>query len=103
MAGCIDKQLTPRYARTVRIVAFLWDDENIDHVAAHGITQEEVEQVFWRHPRYRRARGDRYEAAGTTEAGRHLMVYFRYFGQGIAQPVTARDTTSKERRRYAKK
>jgi len=30
------------------------------------------------------------------------MVYFRYFGQGIVRPTTARDMTRKERRRYAR-
>ena len=87
----------------MKIVAFLWDDENIDHVAAHGVTQDEVEEVLWRRPRLRRARGDRYQAAGPTEDGRYLMVYFRYFGQGIVRPTTARDMTRKERHRYARK
>jgi uncharacterized DUF497 family protein len=87
----------------VKVSAFLWDDDNIDHVSAHGVTQWEVEQVFRQRPKVRRARGDRYQAAGTTQAGRYLLVHFRYIGRGIVRPITARDMSQKERRAYAKK
>jgi hypothetical protein len=87
----------------VKVSAFLWDDDNIDHISAHGVTQWEVEQLFRRKPKVRRAREDRYQAAGTTEAGRYLLVHFRYFGQGVVRPITARDMSPKERRSYGKK
>ena len=29
---------------------FLWDDSNIDHIAIHGITPEEAEQVLLNEP-----------------------------------------------------
>lgn len=100
---CIDNRLTFFYAQRVKISVFLWDDGNIDHVAAHGVTQWEVEQVFRRHPKVRRAREGRYQAAGATEAGRHLVVHFRYLGNGVVRVITARDMTLKERRTHARK
>ncbi|MBI4573504.1 MAG: BrnT family toxin [candidate division NC10 bacterium] len=87
----------------MKVSAFLWDDDNIDHVAAHGVAQWEVEQVFRRGPRVRRAREGRYQAAGMTDDGRYLLVHFRYLGSGVVRPITARDMTLKERRRYGRK
>jgi uncharacterized DUF497 family protein len=95
---CIDKQLTPIHSRQVKVSAFLWDDHNIEHISAHGVPQWEVEQLFRRSPKVRRTRDDRYPAAGTTEAGRFLLVHFRYLGHGVMRPITARDMTPKERR-----
>ena len=87
----------------MKILAFLWDDDNIDHIAAHGVAQREVEQVFRREPKVRRAREGRCQAAGATEAGRYLLVHFRYLGNGVVRPITARDMTLKERRTYVRK
>ncbi len=105
MAGnveCIDIRLTFFYLEPVKISVFLWDDGNIDHVAAHGVAQWEVEQVFRRHPKVRRAREGRYQAAGATEGGRYLVVHFRYLGSGVVRVITARNMTRKERRRHAR-
>ncbi len=99
---CIDKRLTFFYSGSVKISVFHWDDGNIDHVAAHGVAQWEVEQVFRRHPKVRRAREGRYQAAGATEGGRFLVVHFRYLGSGVVRVITARDMTRKERRRHAR-
>ena len=87
----------------VRISTFLWDDANMEHVAAHGVSPGEIEQLFWRIPRVRRSRLDRYVAVGQTEGGRHLFVVFRLFGAGVVRVITARDATPKERRSYGKK
>ncbi len=86
----------------MKISVFLWDDGNIDLVAAHGVAQWEVEQAFRRHPKVRRAREGRYQAAGATERGRYLVVHFRYLGSGVARVITARDMTRMERRRHAR-
>jgi uncharacterized DUF497 family protein len=87
----------------VRIEGLLWDDENTDHVAALGVDPKEVWEAFPRRPKVRRAREGRYQAAGTTEAGRYLVVYYRYLGNNLARPITARDMNARERRAYAKK
>lgn len=87
----------------MKIIAFLWDEANVGHIASHGVRPWEVEQVFRYEPRVRHARADRYLALGVSEAGRHLVVVFRYVGRGIVRAITARDMTVKERRLYAKK
>ncbi len=87
----------------MRISTFLWDDRNIDHVAAHGAEPWEVEQVFEQAPKVRRARDDRYLALGRTQAGRYLVVVFRYLGNGVVRVLTAREMSVKERRSYGKK
>ncbi|MBI3013743.1 MAG: BrnT family toxin [Candidatus Tectomicrobia bacterium] len=87
----------------MRVASFLWDDDNIDHIATHGVAQWEIEQVLRRRPKVRRTREGRYQAAGTTEDGRFLLVHFRYLGSGVVRPITARDMTLKERRSYARK
>ncbi len=87
----------------MRISTFLWDDRNIDHVAAHGAEPWEVEQVFGQAPKVRRARDDRHLALGRTQAGRYLVVVFRYLGNGVVRVLTAREMSVKERRSYGKK
>jgi len=101
--NCIDIRLTSTYPKLVKISVFLWDDGNIDHIASHGVAQWEVEQVFRQHPKVRRAREGRYQAAGVTEGGRYLVVHFRYLGSGVVRVITARDMTMKERRSHARK
>lgn len=87
----------------VKITAFLWDDANIAHIAAHGVSPEEAEQALSRAPRARRARFDRYVAVGPTEGGRFLAVVFRQLGSGVVRVITARDATPKEKRAYGRK
>jgi len=87
----------------VRVSAFVWDDDNSEHVAGHEVQRWECEQVFRRRPHVRRAREDRYFALGTTESGRHLLVVFRYLGNGVVRVITAREMTARERRSHGKK
>jgi hypothetical protein len=87
----------------MKIAAFLWDERNVGHIATHGVSPEEAEQVFWKITGVRRARSGRYVAIGLTEAGRYLFIVFGYFGNGVVRVITARDATSKERRSYGKK
>ena len=43
------------------------------------------------------------QGAGRTDAGRYLMVYFIWKSDARALPISARDMTDKEKRRYGKK
>jgi uncharacterized DUF497 family protein len=87
----------------MRIVAFLWDDENVSHIARHGVSPEEAEETLGREPTVRKSRFGRYVAVGPTEAGRFLLVVFRQLGSGVVRIITARDATVKERRAYGRK
>lgn len=41
-----------------------------------------------------------YQFFGRTEAGRYPMIALLYLGGGVAMPITARDMTAAERRRF---
>ena len=84
--------------------AIAWDDDSADHIARHGVTPEEVEEVCFSRPFIVRGRGRRklqiYYALGQTAHGRYLLVVFRALGGGRARIVTAREMSPAERRRY---
>ena len=83
----------------------LWPEDRIDHVAEHGVRPEEFEDVcFGRSLVLRgKAAGPNpvYYVLGETEAGRALFCVVIEFPSGRGYPVTARDMTAKEKRRYA--
>ncbi len=90
----------------MRIDAFIWPEERIEHIAQHGITSEEVEEVCFGKSFVRRAKSEGenpvYYVLGQTEAGRYLFCVAIQFPDGNGYPVTARDMTAKEKRCYRK-
>ncbi len=74
----------------------------------HQVSTDETEQVFDHDPLITFAEKgevmgeDVYRALGRTDAGRYLAVYFIYKRNRKALPISVRDMTRKERRRYAK-
>ena len=77
----------------------------MDHIARHGVTPEEFEQVCFGLPFVLRAKATGqnpvYYLLGETDAGRLLFCVVIEFPGNKAYPVTARDMTTKEKRRYA--
>lgn len=75
----------------------------------HGVSREDVEQIFESNPRFHLAEkghvhGENlYRAIGQTESGRFLMVIFISKLDRSALVISARDLTAKERKQYAKK
>jgi uncharacterized DUF497 family protein len=90
----------------MRIHGFIWPPDRIEHIARHGVTPEEVEEVCWGKPFVQRAKskGDNpvYYVLGQTGAGRYLFCVVIRFPDGNGYPVTAREMTTKEKRRYRK-
>lgn len=88
----------------MKIREFVWPADRINHIAGHGITPEEVEEVCYEKPFVQRAmsQGENpvYYVLGQTEAGRYLLCVVIHFPDGKAYPVTARPMTDNERRRY---
>jgi uncharacterized protein len=88
----------------VPISEFLWPNDRIDHIARHGVQPEEVEEACFGDALVLAApstgRNPVYHVLGETEAGRHLFCVVILFPGDKAYPVTARDMTDKERRRY---
>jgi uncharacterized DUF497 family protein len=94
----------------LKITRFVWIDEIVEKLARkHHVETFEVEEAFFSHPRIRFVeKGDRegedvYVALGHTDAGRYLTVFFVRKRDGKALPLSARDMTYAERKRYGRK
>jgi len=85
---------------------FIWPEERIEHIARHGVRPEEVEEVCFGKSFVRRAKSEGenpvYYVQGQTQAGRYLLCVVIRFPDGNGYPVTAREMTAKEKRRYRK-
>lgn len=92
-----------------RIRDLYWRPDRIEHIAQHSVTPEEAEEAVFGDagglllrvgPAERNPDETVYRYFGRTEAGRYLLVVLLYLGEGVAMPVTARDVTPSERRRF---
>lgn len=87
------------------ISELLWPEDRVEHLAQHGVRPEECEEVCFGRPLVLRAKGTGenpvYYVLGETDSGRSLFCVVIEFPGGKGYPVTARDMTSKEKRRYA--
>jgi len=87
----------------MRIHGFIWPPDRIEHIARHGVTPEEVEEVCWGKPFVQRAKskGDNpvYYVLGQTGVGRYLFCVVIRFPDGNGYPG---GMTTKEKRRYRK-
>ncbi|MCB0260547.1 MAG: BrnT family toxin [Calditrichaeota bacterium] len=88
----------------------IWLDDIIDKIEhKHRVLPEEVEEVFYNIPKYRKAQKGKYEgedlyyAYGRTDSGRYLLVVFIYKENREALIISARDMDKQERKRYGKK
>jgi len=88
----------------MRIHEIIWPEDRIDHIARHGVTPEEVEEVCFGQPFVQRAKAEGkhpvYYALGQTAGGRYLFCVVIQFPDGKGYPVTARPMTENEKRRY---
>ncbi|HCC68953.1 MAG TPA: hypothetical protein DEP99_03600 [Nitrospiraceae bacterium] len=88
----------------VEIRSFKWDAETIDHIANHGVSPDEIEEVaFEDYPYIRKGKRGRRYLYGKTLGGRYLFIVYVLAGMGIAQVITARDMDDKEKRLYLKR
>jgi uncharacterized protein len=88
----------------MKIHAFVWPDDRIEHIARHGVTPEEVEQACFGRALVQRAKSQGenpvYYVLGRTDASRYLFCVVIRFPDGNGYPVTAREMTDKEKRRF---
>jgi uncharacterized DUF497 family protein len=94
----------------MRIVDIIWLPQIIDKLSwKHGVTPEEVEEVFFSHPIFRKVQKghipgeDLYAALGQTEAGRFLIIFFIFKSNGEAFIISARDMNNRERKLYERR
>ncbi len=94
----------------MKISGVIWLEEIIDKIARkHGVTQNEAREVLRSAAHFRfvekgHRRGENvYAALGRTDAGRYLIVFFVRKKSGQVLPISARDMSFSERKRYEKK
>lgn len=82
----------------------IWDDENAEHIARHGVAVEEVEQVIFDESTMTAATDHplRLLFIGLSDAERFLAVVVARVGEGQGRCVTARPASRKERDAYKK-
>jgi len=77
------------------LLRILWDLEddpagNVQHIADHGVSREEVEEVvFHPHSLDRSRSTGRHIAIGETSTGRMLIVVFEEVDDSTVYPITA--------------
>lgn len=81
----------------------VWDDSvggNIEHLAEHGVTLEEFEQVLaagFADRVISRSHPDHWLVQGFTDRGRFLFIVFEYFeAEHLINPVTAYEPSKRE-------
>lgn len=89
--------------------AFEWDDDecergNTAHLAGHGVTQSEAEQVFYNYGKFgpnKRDKSGDWLLVGRTDGGRILTLVAAYDDdRRVIRFITGWDSTSGERARY---
>jgi len=89
----------------VLITEFEWDEDNIEHIARHRVTPEDVEEVAFDDEPYIRKikRSEINEMLGQTAAGRYLKIVYVIKGKHRARVITARDMNDWERKYYRRR
>lgn len=90
----------------IRISEILWPEDRINHIGRHNVNPIEVQEVCFGKPLILRTKGQGvnpvYLVLGQTAQGRYLTCVLVNFADGKGYPVTARDMTDKERKRFQK-
>ena len=94
----------------MRIDEFIWLPDIVEKLAfKHGVTPDEVEELFFNQPRFRfhekgNVQGENmYTALGQTDAGRYLIVFFILKPSRRALIISVRKMEPTERRQFARK
>jgi len=84
----------------------IWPTDRLEHIARHGVTPEEFEEVCFGKSFVRRTKSEGknpvYYILGQSNSGRYLFCVVIRFPGGKGYPVTAREMTAKEKRRFRK-
>jgi uncharacterized DUF497 family protein len=88
----------------MEIKEFEWNINNIEHIARHRVSPDEVEDVaFDDEPWIRKGRKRTRYMLGYTVAGRYLFTVYTLKDKGVAKVVTSMDMDDKTRRLYIKR
>lgn len=80
----------------------IWNDWNVEHIALHGVTPDEVEQVVFSRDKMIRRGKDKsvYYIFGQTDSGRYLFIVVKEVSSDTGWTITARDMSDRERKLY---
>jgi uncharacterized DUF497 family protein len=88
----------------VTIDEFIWPRDRVEHIGKHGVEPKEVEEVCFGKPLVQRIKASGknpvYYVLGETLDGRRLFCVVIQFSDGKGFPVTAREMTAREIKRY---
>ena len=82
---------------------FWWDENNIEHIANHGVEPYETEEVIDDDPFIAKMGEGKYVAYGQTDSGRYLLVVFAPKSEQRLRVITARDMTAAEKKRFKRR
>lgn len=83
---------------------FIWDEENIQHIARHDVEPFEAEDALMDPQRIKfSAHSGNMGIIGSTEDGRRLVVIYIKKVEGRLRVITARDATESEVRAYRRR
>lgn len=86
-----------------KFTSLLWDRDdnprgNVQHIAKHGLTKQDVEDVFGNPTGAGISRSSgRPLVFGDTRAGRHIVVVYEAIDASTAYPITAYDVPRRKR------
>lgn len=90
----------------MKIHEILWPEDRIEHILRHRIDPVEVEEVCFGLSLIFKSKSSGpnpvYYVLGQTNSGRHLFCVIIQFPDGKGYPVTARDMTQTEKKRYTR-
>lgn len=88
------------------ISEIIWPEDRIEHISRHAVIPQEVEDVCFGRSLILRAKQQGknpvYFVLGQTVQGRHLFCVIIQFPDGKGFPVTAREMTDGEKKRFKK-
>lgn len=85
----------------IQVDRLIWDERNIEHIARHDVTPQEVEEVCHNDPVFISGHSGRLMAIGTSRSGRAISVILDpKDDEGVWFVVTARSADRKERTLY---
>lgn len=86
----------------MHIAGLEWNEWNIEHIAKHSVTPQEVEEACYNQAVCRRTKDGLYIVYGQTDAGRYLFMVVRYKSEGVVYVITARTMNKNEEKYYRK-
>jgi uncharacterized DUF497 family protein len=88
------------YSNMLIVRALVWDAFNVSHIAEHGVSPEEVEQVCQGDHHVSQTPNGRLRLIGLTRGGHLLTIILAPKAEGTYYTVTARPASTKERQLY---